>query len=210
LNLNTNRVTMTAWIYPDGAQADYCGLFEIGGGSAGFAYGGGVNAGQLIHWWGGDGWDLVSDLVIPANEWSFVAVVVEPTKATLYLGTNGIVNSWENIAAHASETFGEIGQIGHQPGRGPDSRVFNGSVDEVAVFNYAFTPAQILNLYNSAFQSPVTLSIQKIGDDVQLTWPRGTLLEATDATGPWTTNNAPSPYSVGPTEAKKFFRVRVQ
>ncbi len=83
-------------------------------------------------------------------------------------------------------------------------------IDEVAVFNYAFTPAQILSLYNSAFEAPVTLSIQKVGANVQLTWPRGTLLEATDVTGPWTTNNAASPYTVGPAGAKKFFRVRVQ
>jgi Concanavalin A-like lectin/glucanases superfamily/Immunoglobulin I-set domain len=210
LHLETNRVTMTAWIYSDGAQVDYCGLFEIGGGNAGFAYGGdfSLNAGQLIYWWSGATYTFVSGLVIPTNQWSFVAVVIEPTKADLYLGTNGVLNAAEDIALHEIETFGANGEIGHQPGSGPDNRVFNGSIDEVAVFNYAFTPAQVLNLYNAA--SSFTLNIQKVGANVVLSWPQGTLLEANDVTGPYTTNLNTSPYTLTPGGVKKFYRVGVQ
>ena len=114
--------------------------------------------------------------------------------------------------AHTSEALGESGQIGHQPARSPDDRVFNGSIDEVAVFNYAFTPLQVTNLYNAAFATApsVTLAIQQIGANLQLTWPQGTLLEANDASGPYTTNVNASPYTFPPTSAKKFFRVRVR
>jgi hypothetical protein len=83
----------------------------------------------------------------------------------------------------------------------------------VAVFNYAFTPAQVLNLYNAAFSAPapsVTLTIQKVGANVVLAWPQGTLLEANNVTGSWTTNNATSPYSVAPAGAGKFYRVIVK
>ena len=108
--------------------------------------------------------------------------------------------------------------LANRPEIGADSdngigRTFDGSIDEVAVFNYSFTPQQILNLYNSAFapSAPsVTLTIQKVGNNVQLSWPQGTLLEATTVNGPYTTNNATSPYNFAPTGAAKFFRVKVQ
>ena len=151
LNLNTNRVTMSAWIYPNGDQDPngYSGLFVIGGGNAGFAYGGDFsgNAGQLIYWWGGGAYTFQSGLVIPPNQWSFVAVVIEPTKATLFLGAGSALNTAIDPTAHTSETFGASGQIGHQPGRGPDSRVFNGSIDEVSVFNRSLSFNEINNLY---------------------------------------------------------------
>jgi len=155
---------------------------------------------------------LASGLVIPPNQWSFVAVVIEPTKATLYLGTNGVLNSWEHITSYASQPFDAIGQIGHQPGRGADSRVFNGSIDEVSVFNYSFSPDQMLDLFKAATSvtTSVTLSIQKVGANVQVTWPQGTLLEANGISGPYVTNNNVSPYTFAPTGTAKFFRVQVQ
>jgi len=157
LNLNTNTVTMTAWIYPTGDQdpGGYIGLFIIGGGNAGFAYGGDFsgNAGQLIYWWGGGAYTFQSGLVIPPNQWSFVAVVIEPTRATLYLGSGGVLKAAVDATGHTSETFGESGQIGHQPGRGPDSRVFNGSIDDVAVFNRSLTFDDINTLYGAGLGS---------------------------------------------------------
>ena len=58
----------------------------------------------------------------------------------------------------------------------------------------------------------VTLGIGFSGSDVQLTWSQGLLLEATNVTGPWTTNSAATPpsYTVPPTGAGKFYRVQVQ
>jgi hypothetical protein len=60
--------------------------------------------------------------------------------------------------------------------------------------------------------APVSLSIQKSGANLQISWNPavGTLLEAPSLTGPWTTNGASSPYVVGPTNAMKFYRVLVQ
>ncbi len=73
--------------------------------------------------------------------------------------------------------------------------------------------AQVRDLYNSAFSTPapsVTLDIQNLGSTVRLSWTQGTLLEANYVTGPWATNNAPSPYSVAPSAARKFYRVIVK
>lgn len=45
---------------------------------------------------------------------------------------------------------------------------------------------------------------------LQLQWPQGVLLEATSLAGPWKTNSAPSPYTLTPTGAQKFYRVIVR
>jgi len=45
------------------------------------------------------------------------------------------------------------------------------------------------------------------GGSFQLQWTAGTLLEATNLTGPWTTNSATSPYTVVPTAPRKFYRL---
>ena len=54
-----------------------------------------------------------------------------------------------------------------------------------------------------------TLGLQPSGSNLQLTWAYGTLLQATNITGPWTTNIATSPYTVTPTGPQMFFRVQV-
>lgn len=45
------------------------------------------------------------------------------------------------------------------------------------------------------------------GGSLRLQWAQGTLLEATNVTGPWTTNTAVSPYTVSPTAPQKFYRL---
>ena len=58
----------------------------------------------------------------------------------------------------------------------------------------------------------VTIGLQTSGSQVTLTWPQGTLLEATNLPGPWTVNGAASPFTFTPGAggAQKFFKVQVQ
>jgi hypothetical protein len=56
----------------------------------------------------------------------------------------------------------------------------------------------------------VTINIQKIGLNVQVSWPQGTLLESPKATGPWTTNSSPSPLVITNPADTKFYRVLVR
>ncbi len=59
--------------------------------------------------------------------------------------------------------------------------------------------------------APPRLSVERSGPDILLSWPAGTLLEATDCAGPWTTNaGAVSPYTITPTNQQRFFRVKVE
>jgi hypothetical protein len=208
LNLNTNRATIGMWIYPDGLQPNAVGLYvnRNAGTVAGLGY---YNNDRLGYKWNNDGnttWSFNSGLLIPTNVWSYVAVVVEPTQATLYLyNTNGLQTA-TNIMPHVNMTWG-----GSQANIriGCDNSVgttFNGKIDEVAVFNRALSQSEMLTLAGSAAPVTPTLTIGRSGANVILTWSAGQLLEASALTGPWTTNSATSPYTNTPTGAQKFYR----
>jgi hypothetical protein len=89
------------------------------------------------------------------NQWSFVALVATPTSATLYLGTNGVLNSYTDVIALPSQAFDASLQMGHDAFYG---RGFNGGIDEVSIFNHALTPEQIQGLYDNTGYIPPTLT----------------------------------------------------
>jgi hypothetical protein len=71
--------------------------------------------------------------------------------------------------------------------------------------------AQNGTVYVSATTPPVTLSIEKAaGGGLSVNWPQGTLLQATNLLGPWTTNSATSPCLVPGTNAQMFFKLLLQ
>ncbi len=55
----------------------------------------------------------------------------------------------------------------------------------------------------------VSLGVQQVTGGLQLIWSQGLLLEADNVTGPWTTNAAPSPFTIDPTAPMKFYRVKI-
>ncbi|HEV2209142.1 MAG TPA: PKD domain-containing protein [Verrucomicrobiae bacterium] len=58
---------------------------------------------------------------------------------------------------------------------------------------------------------PVTVTLQRSGNQWQLSWPSGTLQSSVNVAGPYTNlTSAVSPYPISPTEATRFFRVKVR
>ena len=57
---------------------------------------------------------------------------------------------------------------------------------------------------------PLRLSTLQSGSNLVLSWPQGMLLQATNMAGPWTTNNAGSPYTNLPSQPQMFYRVQLQ
>lgn len=216
LNLNSANATFTAWIYPTNAtQAGATGLIFCRDG-LGTVSGFGFNpAGtQLGYTWNNDGgtygWN--SGLTPPANQWSFVALVVAPTNATIYLyNTNG-QSSASVTHTHALSAFSGETRIGNDSYAA--SRTFNGCLCEVAVYNQTLTANQISTLYQAATGLFYNLTLASSWDGTQLTlaWPGGGgLLETTNLSGPWTTNlGAASPLVITPAGTSKFFRIQVQ
>jgi hypothetical protein len=56
---------------------------------------------------------------------------------------------------------------------------------------------------------PVSVGIAPAGGNLVLTWSQGTLLQATNLLGPWTTNTATSPFTVPATNSAEFYKIRV-
>ena len=159
LNLNTNTVTIALWLQPKVDPVnDHAGLFftrqsSSGGNGLGFFY---TTTNQLGYTWNLGSTEtsqFASGLVPPAGQWSFAALVVEPTRATIYLGGSNGLASATNAIPHIVEAWDGPARIGDDDGYWNDN--FPGRIDEVSVFNYALSPAQISNLYNSAFQAQV-------------------------------------------------------
>jgi hypothetical protein len=210
LYLNTNTATIGMWIYPDGLQPAAAGLLvnRNPGTQAGLGY---YGADRLGYKWNDDAsatWSFDSGLLIPTNVWSYVAMVVTPTDATLYLyNTNGL-QSATNSTTHNVQSWGgsqSLIRLGVDNGTG---RIFNGKIDEVAVFNRALTRSEILEAVGAP--AAPTLSIQSVGSQIKLTWSSGILLETTNVVGQWTTNANTSPYQFTPTALRKFYRVQGQ
>lgn len=148
LNLNKNTVTIVAWIKPTGDQPDYAGIvFARGNTATGLDY---TTEDQLGYHWNDDSatYNWRSGLYPVADQWNFVALVVEPTLGTIYLddGVNGLLSS-ENYVNHGPATFADPLRIGvDSPGGG---RGFVGTVDEVTVYDRALSYEEITALRNA-------------------------------------------------------------
>ena len=139
LNLNTNTVTITAWVNLKGTQGHQPGIFSwAGAGNAGGELLFGDTNDKLCAYWNGN--LLTSTLVAPTNQWTFVALVVGPTNTTIYMATNATLASWTSPGTNDAAAFDSPSSIG--AGRYGN---FSGDIDEVTVYNQSLTPAQIAN-----------------------------------------------------------------
>ena len=168
---------------------------------------------QLSYTWNDNStWAYYSGLVIPSNQWSFVAVAIEPSQAILYLANTNGMKTATNAIAQSVEAWGGTATFGDDGGAG---RVFNGILDEVALFNYTLSPQQVTNLFAGISVQPVpTLTITRAaGGQFTISWQgAGTLQSAPalQASGTvWTNVGTTSPMTVTPTGKAQFYRVSV-
>jgi hypothetical protein len=90
-------------------------------------------------------WLWTTDLLLPDSEWVFAALVLEPDKATLYLGQDGQLVSAVNDTPHRIEEFeGDI-RIGDDNHPGPPvmKRHFKGWIKNVSIYDYALSQSEI-------------------------------------------------------------------
>jgi hypothetical protein len=117
-------------------QPDYTGIAITGSGpAAGLNFRPGMELGY--HWPGG-AWGWSSGLTVPADEWSYVAMVVQPEGITLYLNEQRAFHSIspEAIDLQASSLF--LGSY-----RGWQSRNYRGLMDEVKIYGRALSPDEV-------------------------------------------------------------------
>ncbi|MCZ4696192.1 T9SS C-terminal target domain-containing protein [Ancylomarina euxinus] len=134
LGIQVNSFTVTAWVKPNGIQDDYTGIVINNGTTAGFNFAHGNNT--LAYHWPGGLWSWNSGLVVPADKWSYVAMVASPNGMSLYV--DGKVAKQDISLEPVDLTSLFIGSY-----KGWDSRNFKGEMDEVCMWNRALTTDEI-------------------------------------------------------------------
>ncbi len=141
---NLTHFTVTGWIKPNGTQTGMVGMLTNGQWCGHCSNAEGLifdNAGTKLWyrwpgneniWYGG-----ISGLTIPSNEWSYVALVITPTGATLYLNDKKYVDN-------RTLNPGNFEQIAI--GRGFYSQSYKGDIDEVTMWRRALTDDEIRRL----------------------------------------------------------------
>lgn len=134
LGIQTNSFTFTGWVKPNGIQDDYTGIVINNGTPAGLNFAHGNNT-LAYHWPGGEWW-FNSGLIVPADKWSYVAMVASPNGMTLYV--DGKMAKQELSLEPVDLTVLFIGSY-----QGWDARNFKGEMDEVCMWNRALTSEEI-------------------------------------------------------------------
>ena len=189
LNLTGNsNVTFMAWINPNGAQANFAGLLMNRGGpdnGSGFGFTG--TSDQLGYTWNNNSsatWGWNSGLFAAEGQWNFVAYVITPTNAVLYLGnlnggTTNFLQATHNLN-HIAQTFagGTVRLGGDSQNLGGS---FNGLITEASLFTNAMTAIQVQQYFLAGLGAPGLVPIisadvsssaaanQYVGQALQLT-----------------------------------------
>ncbi|MEO7675330.1 MAG: LamG-like jellyroll fold domain-containing protein, partial [Verrucomicrobiota bacterium] len=160
LNLNKNTATIAGWIKRNGPQASFSGVVfsRANGTVAGLHFG---TADELRYTWAGSGstYDWDSGLIPPDGVWTFVALVIEPTQATMYMYDGTALRSAVNSVNHPVQGFQGPTVIGRDPTS--SARSFIGDLDEIAIYDKALSAAQIALLAGSAQFGTTAPSITK-------------------------------------------------
>ena len=136
LQIETNTLTISAWIKPEGTQPEYSAIFMLDGPvAAGLNFRPGLN-GLGYHWPGGQWW-WNSGLSAPAGKWSHVAMVVTPDSISIYL--NG--RRATQVFQVAPVLFNQSARLGNY--KGWDGRYVQGQIDEVCVYNRSLSQSEI-------------------------------------------------------------------
>jgi hypothetical protein len=149
LNLNKATMTIVTWIKPNGVQPNYAGIVftRAEGTTSGLDY---QQSEQLGYHWNdtADSYNWGSGLYPVTDQWNFVALVVEPTQATMYLddasGTG--LQSNVNVVNHGPSGFNGPLVFGQDPTGG---RQYLGGIDEVVIYDRALSSAEITALRNA-------------------------------------------------------------
>ncbi len=144
VDLNSNTVTMTAWVRQGATQNEWAGIiFDNTGHAAGLTVG---PSKELRYFWDGpvNNWSWSSGLTPPDNTWTFVALVIEPTKATLYMNDGSGFQSSVRTTSHSPVNFSNT-YVGWESSKA--ARHFQGAIDDARIYDKALSQADLQSIF---------------------------------------------------------------
>lgn len=212
-----SNITIAAWVndtYPNGLNqsANAAIFFQRSTYVFGLAVITDAKTGMdaLTYTWNGGQYNNFTGLDLPANQWALATMVISPTNSAVYLQYGSTLESTNFAASNPSATFAGNSYIGRDTAQ--STRYWQGPIGDVMVFNQALSATAVNDLYYGVVPS-ITLTISPIvNNQLTVTWSGGTLLEATNVLGPWTSvpgaANGSGSYSTNPSNNVEFYRVQ--
>ena len=161
--------------------------------------------------------------LVTSNQWHLVTAALNRTAGTIQFYVDGAAAPLSSFGSSGIKTDFPTNQdmnLGRFVG---GSFPFTGIMDEARIQSGLESSNWVWASYmtvaaNASFETyavvvppAVTLGIQSSGGNIVLTWPSGTLQLAPAVTGPYTNvTGASNPYTLAPSGAQQFFRVKVQ
>lgn len=154
---------------------------------------------------GGDADPFPSD-IFDLSQWHFYAGTFDTATGNRNLYVDGLLENQQTSQTPFTLASGSRLMIGARDNGGIGS-YFNGNLYDVRIYDYALTQSAVAIIGKSkpVFSGPPVIS----GNSLSLAWPFGTLLQATNLTGPWTTNSSVSPatITIDPAAPQLFFKL---
>ena len=149
---SSTDATYSYWAYfPNTTQAAYARTFQTGDFSAtptlGISHeinpeGAGSNQIKFVHWSGGHNYDI-GTVTLTLNTWHYIAHVVSGDTAVIYVdGIQVLTGSGVRGTGNAAVSIGT-----------GDSSFFNGTIDDLRIYNTALTQAEIQTDMNTPLTS---------------------------------------------------------
>ena len=136
----TNTVTLSAWIKLPSLTGYDPIVYEYPNDSKGLAISGAPGNPLAYSWMNSiDEYEAATGLTISTEVWHFIALVITPTAATVYL--DGA--SWTNIKTHTSKNMNVPFYFAYDGG----TRYLPGLIDEVRVYNRALSATEVRQVY---------------------------------------------------------------
>ncbi|UCC22513.1 MAG: LamG domain-containing protein, partial [Planctomycetota bacterium] len=138
LGITSNTVTMTAWIKTDGLQCDWSsGIVFMRPPATGMN----IFGDELCYHWNDQHWSWRPGLFVPLNTWTFVALVVSPDGARLYMNEafedDSTGADWDPVE------FAEPIWLGQDWVRAEETRNFRGWIDDVRIYDFSLDVSEI-------------------------------------------------------------------
>ena len=152
-NISLTTATFVAWVNPSQTQGPYTGVIfsrSPHGGSSVPATGLDLYTNNSVgyHWAdAGATYDWNSNLFVPNNAWSMIAITVSANSATAYLCNANGISSAINSVSHATLS-GLRFYIACDP-VDQSLRAFKGKIGTAMVYNTALTSQNITDIYNA-------------------------------------------------------------
>ena len=157
LALNGNTMTVTAWVKSDAAQRNTAHILSARAAAENV---GKDTFGLFVSSAGGDlrynwldsnlSYNWNSGLTPPVGRWFFVALVVTPDDATLYLDGGDGLKSATHAMEHGVMPMAGSLIIGFDKATATGARYWNGAIDDVRIWKKALSPEEIQAGMNTA------------------------------------------------------------